>query len=54
MKLLSVANLTYEKALETALAMKSASEDVVEIQAKHVQPVNKLKVKHHKKNKRKI
>ena len=52
-KLLSVANLTYEKALETALAMESASKDVVELQAKQVQPVNKLKVKHHKKKKEK-
>ena len=43
-KLLSVANLTYGKALETALAMESASKDVVELQAKQVQPVSRLNV----------
>lgn len=44
-KLLSIADLTYEKSLEIALAMESASKDVVELQAKKFQPVNKLKVK---------
>ena len=48
-KLLSVDKLTYDKALETALAMESASKDVVELQAKQMQPVNKIKIKKYKK-----
>ena len=47
-KLLSISDLTYEKALETALAMESASKDVVELQAKQALPVNKIKFKKHK------
>ena len=48
-KLLSVDKLTYDKALETALAMESASKDVVELQAKQMQPVNKIKITKYKK-----
>ena len=47
-KLLSVDKLTYEKALEIALAMESASKDVLELQNKQI-PVQKIKIKKHKK-----
>ena len=47
-KILSVDKLTYEKALEIALAMESASKDVLELQNKQL-PVQKIKIKKHKK-----
>ena len=47
-KLLSVDKLTYEKALEIALAMESASKDVLELQNKQI-PIQKIKIKKHKK-----
>lgn len=44
-KLLSVKTLTFEKAVDIAVAMDTASRDAVELQAKHVQkPVHSTKV----------
>ena len=48
-KLLSVDKLTYDKALEIALAMESASKDVAELQAKQMQLVYIIKIKKYKK-----
>ena len=45
---MSVDKLTYKKALEIALAMESASKDVLELQNKQI-PVQKFKIKKHKK-----
>ena len=47
-KLLSVDKLTHEKALEIALAMESASKDVIELQNKQI-PVQKIKIRKPKK-----